>query len=290
MKIASNKVIDMMAFFKQTLSSLYEASELDEIIFLVFNKYAHFSKTDLLTRQHDNLNQSELLLIYDACKAMQDNTPVQYVLNEAWFYDKPFDVNPSVLIPRPETEELVELILNTCSVNSLHVLDIGTGSGCIPITLKLQRHNWQVSALDISESALDTAKHNAVKLKANVNFIQCDILDKEAFQKLDKFDIIASNPPYIKQTEAKEMNARVKDKEPNIALFVEDMDATIFYKKIIDVSETHLSANGYLFFELNPLTALEVKEYALQKNYFKSIELLNDMSGHCRFFKAQKQL
>lgn len=288
MKIASNKVIDMIAFFKQTLGHLYEASELDEIIFLVFNKYANFSKSDLITRQHNNLNQSELLLIYDACKAMKDNTPVQYVLNEAWFYDKPFDVNPSVLIPRPETEELVELILNTCSANSLYVLDIGTGSGCIPITLKLQRNNWQVSALDISESALHTATHNAIKLSTSVNFIQCDVLNKEALQKLNKFDVIVSNPPYIKQAEAMEMHARVKDKEPNIALFVEDEDATIFYKKIIDVSETHLNTNGYLFFELNPLTALEVKEYALQKNYFKTIELLNDMSGHCRFFKAQK--
>ncbi len=288
MKIASNKVIDMIAFFKQTLSSLYEANELDEIIFLVFNKYAHFSKSDLITRQHENLNQSELLLIYDACKAMQGNTPVQYVLNEAWFYDKPFEVNPSVLIPRPETEELVELVLNTCSTASLQVLDIGTGSGCIPITLKLQRNSWKVNALDISKTALHTAKNNAFKLSAEVNFIHCDILNKEASQQLKMFDVIVSNPPYIKQTEAKDMHTRVKDKEPNIALFVENNDATIFYKTIIDFCSTHLNANGYLFFELNPLTALEVKEYALQTNEFKTIELLNDMSGHCRFFKAQK--
>lgn len=291
MKVASNRVEDVIHFFRQTLSSLYDESELNEIIFVVFNHYAHYSRQDMNTRLKDNLNQSELIYIYDACKALQQNIPVQYVLNEAWFYNRPFYVNKDVLIPRPETEELTELVLHSCKkTKELSVLDIGTGSGCIPITLSLEMLGWQVAACDVSEKALQVAQQNAGKLKAEVNFFKCDILKANALPQDKLYDVIISNPPYIQQEEATAMHSRVKEQEPHLALFVEDKDPSVFYKRIMDVCKTQLPDGGYLFFELNPLTSQDVKNYGETLGYFSSIELLNDMSGKCRFLKAIKKL
>lgn len=288
MKVASNKVKDVVAFFRTKLSLLYDAGELEEVIYLVFNKYTGFSKTDLQRRQNDNLNQSELLRVYDACKALGENIPVQYVLNEAWFYDRAFYVNPSVLIPRPETEELVELILNTADTENQTVLDIGTGSGCIAILLAAKRQTWNVSGLDVSEAALQTARGNAIRHQVSVNWLMTDVLSADAEAVLEKYNIIVSNPPYIKREEAETMHERVKHQEPAQALFVEDPDATIFYKRTIDLCRKHLQSAGYLFFELNPLTADSVKQYAVHSNLFSKMELINDMSGNCRFFKAKR--
>jgi release factor glutamine methyltransferase len=289
MKIASNKVEDMIRFYKETLSELYEASELDEIIFIVFNHYSNFTRQEMSVRLKDNLNQSELISIYDACKALQQNIPVQYVLNEAWFYNRPFYVNEDVLIPRPETEELTELALRTCKhLEQAAVLDIGTGSGCIPVTIACERSDWKVYACDVSEKALTVAKKNASTLQAKVQYFECDVLKEHPLRDYTEYDIMLSNPPYIKHEEAESMHTRVKDKEPYLALFVEDEDAGIFYKRIIDLCASHLKAKGYLFFELNPLTANIVKNYAIEKNYFSHIELINDMSGNCRFLKAIK--
>lgn len=278
----------MLHFFRQTLQHLYEPAELEEVIFLVFNKYAQFSKTDLLMRQNENLNQSTLIVIYDACKALQENMPVQYVLNEAWFYDRVFEVNASVLIPRPETEELVELILKSVSAPHQVVLDIGTGSGCIAIILAALGQHWQVSSIDVSKAALLLAARNAERYHQHIACLEMDVLDTAATQSLSTYDVVVSNPPYIKETEANAMHERVKTKEPHVALFVNHADASIFYKRIIDLCRTKLNANGFLFFELNPLTALDVKLYAQASHLFKTIELLTDLSGHCRFFKAQR--
>lgn len=288
MKVASNSVKDVVAFFREKLSGLYDAGELEEVIYLVFNKYTGFSKTDLQLRLNDNLNQSELLKVYDACKALSENIPVQYVLNEAWFYDRAFYVNPSVLIPRPETEELVELILKTTASDTKTVLDIGTGSGCIPILLAAKRPEWKVSGLDVSEPALQTAKGNAVRHQVTIHWLQADVLNATCKALLGTYDLIVSNPPYIKREEADTMHERVKQQEPSLALFVEDADATVFYKRIIDLCGKHLNKGGDLFFELNPLTADSVKQYALQSERFSHAELINDMSGKCRFLKAKR--
>ena len=168
------------------------------------------------------------------------------------------------------------------------ILDIGTGSGCIPITLKKHLPQAQVSAIDISDQALVIAKSNAIKNNIDVEFIKLDILSQPIIQNLP-FNIIVSNPPYVLKSEAKQMDARVLEHEPHLALFVEDTDPIIFYKCIIDLCTKHLEEKGYLFFELNPLHAIDVKNYANTSKIFNFTELINDMSGKTRFLKAQKK-
>jgi len=287
MRIASNKVKDLLLFYHTELKNLYSNEEIDELAFRVFERYAKFTREDMHIKLEENINQSELILIYDAAKRIATSEPLQYVLGEAFFYDYYFYVDKHVLIPRPETEELVELIVNeTKSKQQLSVLDIGTGSGCIPITIKCLMPSAEVEACDISENALQVAKRNAERNKAAVHFFEADALNLS--ETLPSYDIIVSNPPYIKLSEAEQIHPNVKDHEPHLALFVKQDDAIIFYKRIIDFCVKHLNANGYLFFELNPLTAEEVKTYAQNKNMFSKTELLKDMSGNVRFFKGVK--
>ncbi|MES2568304.1 MAG: peptide chain release factor N(5)-glutamine methyltransferase [Bacteroidota bacterium] len=291
MRIATNKLSDLFEFYKTELLSVYDEEELYAIFELVCEHFLGYSKTDTRLNFNGNLNQSDVLKIYDTAKALKTGAPVQYILGEAHFYDLKFKVNSSTLIPRPETEELVDLIIKSQTPNNQHpisILDIGTGSGCIPVTLKKHLPYAKLTAVDISEKALEVAQSNAIKNKVEVEFIKCDILS-QFITHHSKFNIIVSNPPYVLNSEAKQMEARVLDHEPHVALFVEDTDPIIFYKRIIDLCNDHLEENGYLFFELNPLYANEVKNYANDSKIFNFTEILNDMSGKQRFLKIQKK-
>jgi release factor glutamine methyltransferase len=291
MKIASNKLSDLYEFYKTELLSVYDEEELYAIFELVCEHYLGYSKTDTRLNFLGNLNQSDVLKIYDTAKALTSGAPVQYVLGEADFYNLKFNVNSSTLIPRPETEELVDLIIKqeTSGKVPVNILDIGTGSGCIPITLKKYITHSTVTGVDISEKALEVATSNAIKNKVEVEFIQQDILsDFPSSVFHSPFSIIVSNPPYVLNSEAKQMEVRVLQHEPHVALFVEDDDPIIFYKRIIDLCTTHLAEKGYLFFELNPLYANDVKNYANAAKIFNFAGIINDMSGKQRFLKAQK--
>ncbi|MBK7668934.1 MAG: peptide chain release factor N(5)-glutamine methyltransferase [Sphingobacteriaceae bacterium] len=291
MRIASNKLQDIIAFYNTELSSVYEPGEINSLLQQACKHYINFSPIDITTRKNENLNQSDILKLYDCCKVLKKNIPIQYILGETVFYGLTFKVNSHVLIPRPETEELVELILNDCttlSETTLDILDIGTGSGCIPITLKYKLPEANVAAIDISQEALQVAQQNTLLNKTTVLFNQADILKQEAEYVLDMYDIIVSNPPYIAKTEALQMHERVKNNEPNIALFVEDNDAAIFYRRIIELCKNHLNAEGKLYFELNPLFANEIKQLAEKSNLFSSAILIKDLSGNTRFLKAIK--
>lgn len=291
MKVASNKLSDLYRFYVSALSAIYETGELQAIFELVCEKYLGFSKMELRQKMHEPVNQSDLLKIYDAGKALATGMPVQQVLKEAFFYDAWFDITPDVLIPRPETEELVDLVLKTdlSGYNPLTILDIGTGSGCIPVTLKKHLPAARVSAVDVSEKALQLARHNAAKHGVNVHFVKQDILANDAASALSApFSLIVSNPPYIALQEASLMEARVLQHEPHLALFVEGPDPIMFYKRIIDLCGQSLAPGGYLFFELNPLFAFDVKNYANSVNLFNFALLMPDMSGKDRFLKAQK--
>lgn len=291
MRIASNKLQDIIAFYNTELSSVYEPGEINSLLQQACKHYINFSPIDITTRKNENLNQSDILKLYDCCKELKKNIPIQYILGETIFYGLTIKVNSNVLIPRPETEELVELILNDCktlSETTLDILDIGTGSGCIPITLKYKLPEANVAAIDISQEALQVAQQNALLNKTTVLFNQGDILKQEAEYVLDTYDIIVSNPPYIAKTEALQMHERVKNNEPTIALFVEDNDATIFYRRIIVLCKKHLNAGGRLYFELNPLFANEIKQLAEKSNLFEQITLIKDLSGNTRFLKAIK--
>ena len=291
MKIATNKLSDLYEFYKTELLSVYDIEELYAIFELVCEHYLRYSKADTKLKFNENLNQSDVLKIYDTAKALKTGEPIQYILGEADFYNLKFNVNSSTLIPRPETEELVDIILKSQTTNnsfqSNRILDIGTGSGCIPITLKKNLPHSNVIGLDISEKALEVAKSNAIKNNVVVNFLNLDILSNN--QQLCTYNIIISNPPYVLNSEAKQMDARVLEHEPHVALFVEDNDPIIFYKRIIDLCNEHLEENGFLYFELNPLYALDVKNYANASKIFNFTEVLNDMSGKQRFLKAQKK-
>lgn len=287
MKIASNKIGEMLRFYRQELTGIYEEEELEALIDLVFYQFLGFRKGEARKRVEDKLNQSELIWIYDTCKALKSGRPIQYILGEAEFYNLPFIVNQAVLIPRPETEELVDIILKEQKGKDIKILDIGTGSGCIPVTLKKHLKNANIFALDVSEPALNLARRNANHHQVQITFFQADIL-KDKLPEWPVFDVIISNPPYINIVESKEITTQVIDYEPHLALFVEGNDDTIFYKKIIDLCEQKLNSEGVLYFELNPLTASDVEQYAKHKGLFSFIELRKDMSGKIRFFKGVK--
>ncbi|MBL7921063.1 MAG: peptide chain release factor N(5)-glutamine methyltransferase [Bacteroidia bacterium] len=289
MRIASNSISALISFYHSELNTIYEASEIDAILNLVLEHYLGFSKADIITKKNENLNQSDLLKLYFCCKELKKNIPVQHILREAWFYNLKFYVDTNVLIPRPETEELVDLILKE-NKTATSFFDIGTGSGCIPVSIKKNKQNSKVYACDISSEALTIAKKNAKKNNTEIVFIETDILNTVLSYKniLSTFDVIISNPPYIKSSEATLMTKPVLDNEPHLALFVEGNDDIIFYKKIIDLCKEKLNANGKLYFELNPLTAGNVLQYAQQSKSFKEVKILKDMSGKERFLKAEK--
>lgn len=214
--------------------------------------------------------------------------PMQYVLGEAWFYDFFLEVNHSVLIPRPETEELVQLILQSYKHKpAVRILDIGTGSGCIAIALAKHLPQSQVYAIDVSEKALEVAKQNAISNKVSIQFEQADILNFTT-PGFPKFDLIVSNPPYITLDERTQMHPNVVNYEPANALFVTNQDPLQFYKAIVKFAETHLLAQGQLFFETNTAFANEVVKLLVASGYDQSA-LVKDMSGNNRIVYARKK-
>ncbi len=292
MKIATNKLSDLYAFYKSKLILIYDEDELYAIFELVCEHYLGYTKADTTLNFESNLNQSDVLKIYDTAKALKKGTPIQYVLGEAYFYDLKFKVTSATLIPRPETEELVDIVIKqlrtTHNTSSISILDIGTGSGCIPITLKKHLPEAILTGIDISHEALKIAQQNAIKNNVEVEFLNGDILSNISPLN-SRFSVMISNPPYVLKSEAKQIENRVLQHEPHLALFVEDHDPIIFYKRIIDLCQDHLAAKGYLFFELNPLYAQEVKSYANDSKMFTFMDVLDDMSGKQRFLIAQKK-
>lgn len=280
----------MYVYYKQQLDTVYDEAELYAIFELVCYTYLNYSKTDVKLKFQERINQSEIIKIYDVVKELKKNKPIQYILGYAEFYNLNFSVNQNTLIPRPETEELVDLIIKDLSsqskLSSAKIIDLGTGSGCIPIALKKNLPFSEVYGIDISEKALETAIKNAQLNSVEVDFFKLNILDFSDSLS-SRYDVIVSNPPYVLSSEI--LDNRVHDFEPHLALYVEDNDAILFYKKIIDFCSNYLNSNGLLYFELNPQRASEVKNYADTSNLFIFTELITDMSGKIRFFKAQKK-
>jgi release factor glutamine methyltransferase len=280
MKVRSNKISDIIEFYHDSLNSLYEQGEIDELIFMACEHVLQFSREQLRLSKNECINQSDLIEIYDIAKALSTGKPIQQLLQKAWFYQDEYFVNEHVLIPRPETEELVELIKVENTSNHLSVLDIGTGSGCIPLALKKTKPNWDIHALDVSEKALDVANMNAQRLNRKIHFHRYDILVSEVDIER-KFDIIVSNPPYISKIETHSLQQQVVDFEPHLALFVEDENPFLFYEKIILFAKKHLNQNGKLYFEINQKYGAEIKTL-LQKNNFIDVRILKDINQNDR--------
>ena len=278
------------------ITSVYEENEAKSIVYLLLEHYLNFSKTDILLDYP--INQS--FDFQDIIHRLKTQEPVQYIIGETEFYGRKFKVNPNTLIPRPETEELVQLTINSYksrgeqllignkkifnSQSPLSILDMGTGSGCIAISLACELPNAQVYAYDISENALKVAKENAVMNKVNVIFEQVDILNPSP-SSLSLFSIIVSNPPYVMNAEKLEMEQNVLDYEPHLALFVEDSNPLIFYKAIAEFASKKLINQGLCIVEINQAFGLETAELFWNQG-FRSVEVVKDMFGKDRMVKA----
>lgn len=268
----------------QCLLNFYDSREAENIAQILWEDVFHKNENEKIFLSEEMTN-----VLKDCKNRILLKEPMQYIIGEADFYGYKFKVTPAVLIPRAETEELVFHILNHCKSSNYdlpHILDIGCGSGCIPIVLNKKLDKSSVFAIDISETALSIAKYNSEKLNAKVNFIKADILD-ENWKIEEKFNIIISNPPYIPFSEAHLMPSHVLEHEPHLALFVEDNNPLIFYEKILLFAKRHLFSDGFVFFETNEFNAQEV--VSLLKNFnFQEVKIIKDMSGKDRIISAKK--
>lgn len=287
MRIPTNKVGDILNYFRGELALKYEPEEIDILAAYCFEDFIGLTKKDLLLSPDKTVNESDLLKFHFAVKDLKRGRPIQYILGRAWFMGETFEVSQDVLIPRPETEELTQLVVNEIMMHdeTLSVIDIGTGSGCIPIMIKKKKPRTHVYGVDISAEALKIARENAEKLNAEVKFIQVDFLDHSTWEKLPLCSIIVSNPPYVKQSEEATMADRVKEHEPSIALFVPDEDALVFYKAIAEFAKAKLKPNGKVFVEINEALGFETC-IVFQQAGFGDVKLEKDMQGKERFVIA----
>ncbi len=271
---------------RKELISEYVESEANKIAQILFEDLLSISKSTIATSPDLELGFPQIQQIEEALKRLLQNEPIQYVTGISEFAGRQFQVNKHVLIPRPETEELLVWILDDCKASSqnLNCIDIGTGSGIIPITLKIERPSWEMSAIDISEEALEVAKANAIKHHTDIYFIKDDILFPK--KEYNAYDIIISNPPYVTDADKALMQKNVLDFEPHTALFVTDGDSLQFYKAIIKFAQKHLKNSGIIYCEIHEDYAEQTK--GLYEKYYSHVELKKDIHGKCRMIKAFK--
>ncbi len=283
--IADNKVATLRAYLSEKLQSCYDAREAGNLVQQLFEAFNGWSRTKVVMNAEQRMGESELLRYHFALKRLLNHEPIQYILGYAWFLDVQLEVGPGVLIPRPETEELVRLIAERNTQPNPRILDVGTGSGCIAITLKKIIPGAHVTALDVSDEALRLARRNAEKLGVEIDFLQMDILDAHP-QKT--YDILVSNPPYIPKKEQENMARRVTEHEPHLALFTEDTDALVFYRRLMELSPALLTSGGQVFCEIHEQMAAPLLElathYAIQ-----SPEIHVDMQGKNRMMSWNYQ-
>lgn len=279
------KIKTAFQYFLGRLTSLYEEREARNIGAIVFEDEFEVRNFN----REDPLKEDQVQRLEDITSRLLQNEPLQYVLGQADFYGLKFKVSPAVLIPRPETEELVYLALEDTAHRAgeqLKVLDIGTGSGCIPITIKKKRSGWMVSGVDISESALAMAKTNAQLNEVDVDFFKCNILEESDWPEV-AFDIILSNPPYIPPSEKQLMPPQVLAFEPDLALFAPQEQPLVFYLKILSFAERYLNVGGWLYFECNEYNGEELLQTIKQGGVFEA-QLHQDMSGKDRMMVVRK--
>ena len=289
MKVPSNLVKDIRKYYCNQLCSIYENDEASAMILILLEHYFNIDRIKMALEPDLRLSESEMLTFHFAVKDLLKNKPIQYILGETEFCDMKFKVNENVLIPRPETSELVMNIVKrqkTKDKRQLSILDIGTGSGCIAISLAKMIPDCKVYALDISEKALEVAKENAANNNADVTFIHDDILSiKNNIE--NTFDIIVSNPPYVRELEKKDMRNNVLEWEPHNALFVSDSNPLIFYRNILEFAKTNLSQDGEIWFEINEYLGKEMTD--LCKEYgFSDIEIFKDFREKERALKTTR--
>jgi release factor glutamine methyltransferase len=292
------KALDLKQLYHNELDAIYGKNEVESFFFMCTEHLLNAPRFQFSLQPDFTLTNSETHTFVEILSGLKQHKPIQYLLGETEFYGLRFKVNEDVLIPRPETEELVDLIIRYDTERSrsahenikLKILDIGTGSGCIAISLAKNLPNSRVYALDVSKTALNVAKTNAEQNEVEITFVEADILDSESwnldFKELE-FDIIVSNPPYVRQLEKVEIQSNVLDYEPHLALFVEDNNPLQFYKAITNFAVNNLKAEGELYFEINQYLGDETKQLLIDAN-FKNIELLKDLNNNFRMLKGIK--
>jgi len=295
-------------FFSDELSETYPKTEIDTFFYLLIEEYLGLERIDAVLKPNFKIDEQKISILKKTLERLKDEEPIQYIIGKTEFYGYPFLVDENTLIPRPETEELVEWVLKETLENRadsgckmqeprvINILDIGTGSGCIPVALAKNLSHANISAIDISVDALKVAQQNATLNNVTINFIEIDILKTNSLHSVAsktkqfndqeiEFDIIISNPPYVRALEKVEIQNNVLQNEPHLALFVADDDPLIFYRKIADLAKNHLSKKGMLFFEINQYLGKETVELLKYKG-FQTVELKKDLFQNDRMIKA----
>jgi release factor glutamine methyltransferase len=280
-------------YFIEALLNVYPKTEIESFFFILIEEKLNLRRIDSILKPEFLITTAHLIALNKIVERLQKEEPIQYILGKTEFYGLPFVVTKDTLIPRPETEELVSWVLAEATIISnkkkhtdtttqkvaFAILDIGTGTGCIPIALAKHLKTVEITAIDISLAALQIAKKNAVSNAVTINFIELDILKTK--QLPQKYDVIVSNPPYVRELEKVEINNNVLENEPHLALFVPDKNPLLFYDKIADLAKQQLTENGLLFFEINQYLGEETM-HILTKKGFDNIQLKKDLYGNDR--------
>ena len=282
---------EIKKIFHKELDALYGENEVSSFFYLLIEHYLGLEKFVLALQPQLTIHKHQENPLFEALSELNRHKPIQHILGYTYFMDMKFQVSPDVLIPRPETEELVRWIfddVNRFRNKELHILDIGTGSGCIPIALAKNLQKARVASFDVSEEALKIARSNAQENGVVVEFFQGNILDFQSALKIESgLDVIVSNPPYVRELEKQEMSSNVKDYEPELALFVPDADPLVFYRAIVRFAEQYLVSGGSLYLEINQYLGKEMVNL-LETFTFSNIEIRQDMFGNDRMIKTIK--
>jgi release factor glutamine methyltransferase len=275
-----------IASIRKELAGIYANGEIESLIFLIFEKLKGYSRTQFLLANEEQLNEDDQKEIQKIVARLKNHEPIQYILGTTEFYGLPFHSVPGVLIPRPETEELVQWIIQENKSSKPSILDIGTGTGCIAISIQKNIPQSTVMACDISPVCIETARRNAIRNTSEVSIFEYDILYNTPEVSFTELDIVVSNPPYIRETEKSLMEKNVLEYEPELALFVPDEKPLIFYERIADFSKIHLKNRGRLYFEINEVFGHECCDMLQQKG-FSEIVLKKDIHGKDRMIECQ---
>lgn len=287
MKVPSNDLRTIRSFYQNQLEPIYGKAEAAQLILVLIRHFFEFDRTQLALRTDIRLSESEMLKLHFAVKDLLQHKPVQYITGETEFFGHSFLVKPGVLIPRPETEQLVDMIIKRFDQsNSLSIWDLGTGSGCIAISLALALPQAKVTAFDLSEDAIDLTKVNAQRLHATISLQQTDVLEMSPTEKR-KVNVIVSNPPYVRHSERLKMKKNVLNFEPEMALFVPDEDPLLFYRAIAKLAHQSLDEHGELWFEINEAFGKETAEVC-ENGGLGEVQIYQDIHGRDRFVSALK--
>lgn len=278
-------IVEASKYIRHKLKDLYPLQEIDAFIKIIFNHLLNYKQLEIHLNAQNSILPNHQLQIYDIINQLESSRPIQYILGSTEFYGLNFMVNKSVLIPRPETEELVEWIINDYKGLTPKIIDIGTGSGCIPVSLAKNLPGSLVTGVDISLEALEVAQENALLNDVQVKFLSLDILDNH-FPEFGPFNVIVSNPPYVTEQQKDRMDRNVLDFEPHLALFVPEIDPLIFYKAIASFANKYLSEDGNLYFEINEELFQETSDAIKELGF--ATELRKDIHERYRMLKVKR--